>query len=113
MLCSISFYKASDGMNYILSFPNEWIIDHSENKSGPYYCRNCFVNGCINYKDYRIFLGYCINCAYYKYKNKRGNGFFGNFDDYDFDEESVPDYLKGYRLAIINNYKYGMWINKK
>lgn len=96
-------------MNYISSFPKEWILDQCENKSGPYHCRNCFVNGCINYKEECIFLGYCINCAYYKYKNKRGHGFFGNFDDYDFDEESVPDYLKCDRIAIINICRYDMY----
>lgn len=101
----INFYKDEFDMNYISSFPKEWIFDHSENKSGPYYCINCFKYGTIKYFDEIVFLGYCLNCAYYKYKNKRGGGFFGFFDEYDFTEDNIPEYLKKERNAILFIYK--------
>jgi hypothetical protein len=50
-------------------------------------------------------LGYCLNCAYYKYKNKRGGGFFGFFDEYDFTEDNIPEYLKKEINAILFIYK--------
>jgi hypothetical protein len=49
-----------------------------------------------------------MNCAQFKYKKKRGLGFFGFFDEHEFCEEMVPDYLKPYRNAIIYIYKESM-----
>ena len=104
----LSFYKDKYNKNYISSFPSEWINDHEENKSGPHYCTNCFKYGSIKNFSEVIFLGYCMNCAQFKYKKKRGLGFFGFFDEHEFCEEMVPDYLKTYRNTIIYIYKESM-----
>jgi hypothetical protein len=104
---SIDFYTAvSDGKNYISSFPRQWILDHEKDETGPKYCANCALYGNLRCSDLNenIFLGYCANCATYTYKGSRGPGFFGNFDVYDFSGESVPDYLKNDRTAIIQIY---------
>ena len=102
----ISFYTAvSDGMNYISSFPREWILTHEKDESGPKYCSNCAIYGNLKYDDSNIFLGYCANCAVYLYKGTRGPGFFGNFDTYDFSDESVPNYLENDREKIMKAYR--------
>lgn len=63
--------KVYKGQKYVLTFPDEWILDESE-----YSGRNC--ENCKWYGSWRgVMLGYCFNCAKYVYHYKRGLGFVG------------------------------------
>jgi hypothetical protein len=59
-----------DGVWYLSKFPEEWAKTHID-ETGPSGCVNCLDYGCVN----RIFIGYCVNCAIYKYHGARGRGF--------------------------------------
>lgn len=63
-----------DGDQYISTFPQEWLLTHDTDDTGPKHCGNCNCYGVWG----GIFLGYCRNCAKYKYKGKRGLGFIDN-----------------------------------
>jgi len=63
-------YKFVNGINYINSFPDEWIFNNVIG-SGPNQCNNCLKYGCID----NIFIGYCANCSQHIYNFERGDGF--------------------------------------
>lgn len=63
-----AFYSY-DGHLYAGTFPQAWARQHAPN-SGPKDCRLCADIGSWN----GVFLGYCVNCAFYKYKGNRGRG---------------------------------------
>ena len=43
-------------INYISSFPREFIALHARYKKGPEYCDKCHIDGCIN----GVFVTYCL-----------------------------------------------------
>jgi hypothetical protein len=43
-------------INYISSFPREFITLHARYKKGPEYCDKCHIDGCIN----GVFVTYCL-----------------------------------------------------
>lgn len=109
----LNYFKATDGFNYIDTFNREWIEDHKETMTGPVYCDNCVCYGSIDYNNEKIFIGYCLNCAYVIYKKERGPGFQG-FRSYDFNvyynckemnSFDWPEYLYDY-IEIIKSLVY-------
>jgi len=63
-----NFYMI-ESYKYAKSFPKEWAQSHADG-TGPEKCGNCYEHGS---KD-EMFVGYCLNCAVYVYKGKRGPG---------------------------------------
>jgi len=64
-------YYSYDGDRYISTFPQEWLLTHDTDETGPKHCRNCKHIGVWS----EFFIGYCGTCAEHKYKGKRGLGF--------------------------------------
>jgi hypothetical protein len=62
-------YYSYDEELYCGTFPEEWVENCLEG-TGPKECKNCAHYGSWN----GVFLGYCANCAYYKYNGTRGRG---------------------------------------
>ena len=63
-------YYLYDGYCYHESFPEEWALSH-RGDTGPKNCKDCFANGCVD----NVFIGYCVDCAIWKYHGWRGRGF--------------------------------------
>ena len=71
-----SQYYTLGGNRFDINFPIKWAVENlNENDEyilvGPFHCGNCAIVGSIN----NVFVGYCSNCALYKYNYSRGNGF--------------------------------------
>jgi hypothetical protein len=79
-----SQYYILRGHRFDINFPIKWAVENlnenlNENDDnelvyhgqGPVHCDNCATFGAIN----NVFVGYCSNCALYKYNYSRGNGF--------------------------------------
>jgi len=75
------------------SIPKEWL--HIREKGigndtlkcgGPLFCNNCKYHGMIN----NVWVGYCANCAVYRYNN-RVNGFYWPGRQYIYDGEQCID----------------------
>ena len=72
-------YYILEGQKFDINFPIKWAVENlNENDEndetiyvGPFHCMNCAIVGAIN----NVFVGYCSNCALYKYNYSRGNGF--------------------------------------
>ena len=72
-------YYILEGQKFDINFPIKWAVENlNENDEndeniyvGPFHCMNCAIVGAIN----NVFVGYCSNCALYKYNYLRGNGF--------------------------------------
>ena len=87
------------GAWYHRSFPVLWAMTH-EIGSGPSQCSNCADFGCVNH----VFIGYCANCAEYRYDGERGRGFIDNgieFDEYETAVSAFDTYLKGVDISQI------------
>jgi hypothetical protein len=63
------FYSYDEEL-YTRTFPFVWAQTHLPG-TGPKECKNCASFGSWN----GVFIGYCANCASYKYKGKRGHNF--------------------------------------
>jgi hypothetical protein len=88
---------------YHEKFPEEWALN-SKIGTGPNQCDNCACSGCIN----GIFIGYCLNCAFYEYDGTRGRGFrIGGLEDDTIDVLGFPSafdtYLKGVDITTIQS----------
>jgi hypothetical protein len=73
-------WKQVGNCRYAIDFPAEWVMterdDYPEGMpqavgTGPRYCDNCLYWGS---NSEGIFEAYCLNCADYVYKGKRGEG---------------------------------------
>lgn len=87
------------GAWYHRSFPVLWAMTH-EGDSGPSQCANCADFGCVN----NVFIGYCANCAEYRYGGERGRGFIDNgieFDEYETAVSAFDTYLKDVDISQI------------
>ena len=83
-----SQYYILGGYRFDINFPIKWAVENlnetNENRQvGPFHCGNCATFGAIN----NVFVGYCSNCALYKYNYSRGNGFNA------IGVEQIVDYL--------------------
>ena len=86
-----SQYYILGGHRFDINFPIKWAVENlneydGENdllRHGPVHCTNCATFGVIN----NVFVGYCSNCALYKYNYSRGNGFNA------IGVEQIVDYL--------------------
>ena len=89
-----SQYYILGGHRFDINFPIKWAVENlNENENdeniqvgpvvGPVHCGNCATFGVIN----NVFVGYCSNCALYKYNYSRGNGFNA------IGVEQIVDYL--------------------
>ena len=87
-------YYILEGQKFDINFPIKWAVENlNENDEndendeniyvGPFHCMNCAIVGAIN----NVFVGYCSNCALYKYNYSRGNGFNA------IGVEQIVDYL--------------------
>jgi hypothetical protein len=87
-------YYILEGQKFDINFPIKWAVENlNENDEndendeniyvGPFHCMNCAIVGAIN----NVFVGYCSNCALYKYNYSRGNGFN------DIGVEQIVDFL--------------------
>jgi len=99
-MSEISYYFAYDGYNYVDTFPQEWLLCYDDNLTGPLHCGNCENYGSIFQNGIHIFMGYCSNCAFYIYMEKRGHGFYGFDNTYLVDHYEYPDYLLKYKDDI-------------
>jgi hypothetical protein len=86
---------------YHENFPKSWALSHLDN-TGPEDCFNCAHFGCIN----GVFVGYCCNCAIFRYDGTRGRGFIDV--GVEFHDDSVANfpsafdtYLQGVDLNSI------------
>jgi len=100
----IKYYTSEDGFNYVDTFNKEWIYNQINDLSGPAHCNNCAYYGSITQNDVKIFLGYCLNCAYHLYEQKRGPGFQGFWPSNSklIYEYEYPDYLINYKFDIFS-----------
>jgi len=71
-----------EGHKYVLSFPDEWILNEIAGTGRE--CANCC--GAVNkegvyepgFAMWRgLIIGYCVNCSYFEYYQDRGYGFIG------------------------------------
>lgn len=87
-----------DDIIYFGRFPVEWAIDHAPG-TGPNECEMCLNNGMHN----DVFLGYCVKCATFNYKGRRGQGFVspGKENDKFSPDGEFEDYLKDVDLDLI------------
>jgi hypothetical protein len=101
-MSELGYYAAYDGYNYVDTFPQEWLLCHDENLTGPLHCGNCENYGSVFQNGIHIFIGYCSNCAYYFYMEKKGQGFYGFDNTYLVTHYVYPDYLLKYKNTIID-----------
>lgn len=87
-----------DDIIYFGRFPVEWAIDHIPG-TGPNECETCLNAGMYN----EVFLGYCVKCATFNYKGRRGQGFVspGVENDKFSPDGEFEDYLKDVDLDLI------------
>ena len=86
-----SQYYILGGNRFDINFPIKWAVENLNEydgetdllRHGPVHCNNCATFGVIN----NVFVGYCSNCALYKYNYSRGNGFNA------IGVEQIVDYL--------------------
>ena len=86
-----SQYYILVGHRFDINFPIKWAVENLNEydgetallRHGPVHCGNCATFGAIN----NVFVGYCSNCALYKYNYSRGNGFN------DIGVEQIVDFL--------------------
>ena len=86
-----SQYYILGGHRFDINFPIKWAVENLNEydgetallRHGPVHCGNCATFGAIN----NVFVGYCSNCALYKYNYSRGNGFNA------IGVEQIVDYL--------------------
>ena len=63
--------RTNTEINILKSIPKEWLHITEISRdilrcSGPIFCNNCKYHGMIN----NVWVGYCVNCAVYRYNNK-------------------------------------------
>lgn len=97
---SLSGYYNYDGINYISTFPTEWVINHKQG-TGPKECDTCKCYGYCN----NVFLGYCGACAQFEYYGQRGRGFLHNL------EENSNDFIDAFP-SIFSTYASKYTIDK-
>jgi hypothetical protein len=105
------YYSVNDCL-YAPTFPKQWAKNHLEN-TGPKNCGNCLYYGCWN----GVFIGYCPNCAIYKYKGKRGLGIidFGieqTLEDVLNDENFIDCELDVKIISAFDSYLSNVDLNK-
>jgi hypothetical protein len=93
-------YYEYDGEIYTATFPLEWAKTHQVN-TGPKNCKNCAYYGSWN----GVFIGYCVNCARYKYMGYRGCGFI--YLGIQFKTDHVFDTVK----SVFDTYLKGIDMN--
>lgn len=82
-----------EGM-YHNNFPNQWRETHLPG-TGPEDCSNCAYFGSVN----GLFIGYCANCAVYKYNGTRGRGFI------DIGVEHITEETLGFQ-SVFDTYLF-------
>lgn len=91
-------YKFVNGINYLNSFPDEWISNNVIG-TGPNQCINCKNYGCID----NIFIGYCANCCQYIYNFERGEGFEVSATELILENNTIfCEYIEREKFNIIN-----------
>lgn len=90
-------YKFVNGINYLRSFPDEWISNNVIG-TGPIQCINCQKYGCID----NIFIGYCANCCQHIYNFERGEGFEVSATELILENNSIfCEYIEREKFNII------------
>ena len=116
-ICAVPIFQGNQGKYYIIDdykydihFPLAWALDHHNepyynkdtnktyiNGSGPKKCNNCFVFGSLN----SVFVGYCSNCLYYVYNDKRGDHSINNSKSID----TLYEYIIWKKFPYMNGVK--------
>ena len=93
-------YYIMNGVKYVSTFPQEWAANHIKG-TGPHECNNCKWFGTYG----GVFIGYCANCADYKYHSMRGYGFIEVAKELDSElpVSATATYLKGIDLEQLKN----------
>ena len=76
--------------------------------TGPEQCNNCLVHGSFGCQQ-RIWLGYCLDCAFNTYRLTRGLGFVNGVEvTYDLWRDKFKEQIGDFHIRISDLFRYGM-----
>jgi hypothetical protein len=98
--------KEYRGFIYVKEFPEEWILNElpGTGRECQYCVGKVWRDGRAMWRN--IVIGYCVNCAKYKYNYERGPGFFGNGAEVEWlcpEKSAYKTYLKDIDLETLGN----------